>query len=38
MYVPPNCRFYVEDAETDWHFEGPVDFIHGRMLAIAIHD
>jgi SAM-dependent methyltransferase len=34
--VPPNCRFYVEDCDTDWSFDGPFDFIHGRMLVVAI--
>ncbi|KAI5821266.1 S-adenosyl-L-methionine-dependent methyltransferase [Pyronema omphalodes] len=34
IYVPPNCRFEVDDAEQDWlwptdHF----DFIHLRNLA-----
>ena len=36
--VPPNCRFYVEDFDTDWNFDGPFDFIHGRMIAIAMRD
>lgn len=36
--VPPNCRFYVEDFETDWNFDGPFEFIHARMLAIAMRD
>jgi cyclopropane fatty-acyl-phospholipid synthase-like methyltransferase len=37
-YVPPNCRFYVEDAEgaTGWSFEDQVDYIHGRMLVVGI--
>lgn len=39
-WVPPNCRFYVEDAESEWvyspleHF----DFIHGRGLCGGIGD
>jgi SAM-dependent methyltransferase len=38
QYVPPNCRFYVEDAEEDWRFEEPFDFIHTRMLVIGLRD
>jgi SAM-dependent methyltransferase len=47
-YVPPNCRFYVEDAEKPWSFstggdapssgEGPFDYIHGRMLVVGIRN
>lgn len=35
-YVPPNCRFYIEDAETEWTFEEKFDYIHGRMLIVGI--
>jgi SAM-dependent methyltransferase len=36
--VPPNCRFYVDDMESEWTFspEEAFDFIHGRALAGAI--
>ena len=39
-HVPPNCRFYVEDAEGGgaWAFDAPLDYIHGRMLVVAIKD
>lgn len=38
-YVPPNCRFYVEDAEKDWEFDNtPFDYIHSRMLVVAIRN
>jgi SAM-dependent methyltransferase len=37
-YVPPNCRFYVENAEEEWSFDSPFDFIHTRMLVIAIRN
>lgn len=35
-YIPPNCRFYVEDAEKPWTFERPFDYIHVRMLVTGI--
>ncbi|KAF2095539.1 S-adenosyl-L-methionine-dependent methyltransferase [Rhizodiscina lignyota] len=38
VYVPPNCHFYVDDATADWNFDAPFDFIHGRMLVVAIKD
>jgi trans-aconitate methyltransferase len=36
--VPPNCKFYVDDFESEWTF-GPheaFDFIHGRALGGSI--
>lgn len=35
-YIPPNCRFYVEDAEKPWAFDRAFDYIHGRMLVPGI--
>lgn len=37
-WVPPNCRFYVDDAETPWTYETPFDLIHGRVLCGGIAD
>lgn len=31
-WVPPNCRFQVDDLSLTWTFQYPFDFIHGRML------
>ena len=36
--VPPNLRFYVDDAELPWTFSESFDFIHCRMLTGAIKD
>jgi len=36
-WVPPNCHFYVDDAESGWEFE-PLDLIHGRSLCGSISD
>jgi SAM-dependent methyltransferase len=30
--VPSNCRFEIDDAEDDWLFPEPFDYIHGRAL------
>jgi len=35
-WVPPNCRFYVDDAESAWIHDEPFDFIHGRALCGGI--
>ena len=37
-WVPPNCQFYIDDAETEWSFAEPFDFIHGRALCGGIAD
>lgn len=39
-FIPPNARFYIDDAESDWVY-GPdekFDFIHVRGLSGAIQD
>lgn len=37
-YVPPNCRFEVDDAEDDWVYSENFDFIHSRYMAGSISD
>lgn len=32
-YVPPNCRFEVDDAEDEWVFSDRFDFIHSRYMS-----
>ncbi len=36
--VPGNCQFQVANAEEDWTFIQPFDFIHSRMLYLGMHD
>ena len=39
-WVPPNCKFTVDDVEADWLY-GPsekFDYIHGRGMAGGIGD
>ncbi|KAK0615117.1 S-adenosyl-L-methionine-dependent methyltransferase [Bombardia bombarda] len=31
-YVPANCHFEVDDADDDWIFSHPFDYIHLRMI------
>ncbi|KAF8539014.1 hypothetical protein BDD12DRAFT_910426 [Trichophaea hybrida] len=38
-WVPPNCRFEVDDVEKDWTFRSDLlDFFHMRNLAQAVTD
>jgi SAM-dependent methyltransferase len=39
-WAPPNCRFYIDDAESDWAFtpEEQFDFIHMRSMGGGIGD
>ncbi|OCK80010.1 S-adenosyl-L-methionine-dependent methyltransferase [Lepidopterella palustris CBS 459.81] len=33
--VPPNCSFLIDDADNDWVFHSPFDFIHTRAMVAA---
>ncbi|CAG7957853.1 unnamed protein product [Penicillium nalgiovense] len=37
-WVPPNCRFEIDDFEQPWSYSKPFDYIHGRELEGAIRD
>ncbi|PGH18639.1 hypothetical protein AJ79_00418 [Helicocarpus griseus UAMH5409] len=37
-WVPPNCKFEVDDIEQLWQYSKRFDFIHGRALAGSIKD
>jgi SAM-dependent methyltransferase len=39
-WVPPNCKFYVDDAEAEWNYptDEHFDLIHGRGLGGGIKD
>ena len=39
-WVPPNCKFMVDDLESDWGYTASerFDYIHGRSLGGAIRD
>lgn len=39
-WAPPNCRFFIDDAESDWTFSPgeTFDYIHARTLAGGIED
>ncbi|CZT48806.1 related to methyltransferase [Rhynchosporium secalis] len=38
LYVPPNCQFEVDDAENDWNFSEPFDYIHARAVVTCFKD
>ncbi|KAH8898290.1 S-adenosyl-L-methionine-dependent methyltransferase [Thozetella sp. PMI_491] len=37
-YVPPNCRFEVDDIDDEWVFSHPFDYIHGRYIISFVSD
>ncbi|KAL3478289.1 S-adenosyl-L-methionine-dependent methyltransferase [Aspergillus californicus] len=37
-WIPPNCRFEVDDFEQTWSYSQPFDYIHGRELEGFIRD
>ncbi|KAJ5551398.1 hypothetical protein N7535_000652 [Penicillium sp. DV-2018c] len=37
-WVPPNCRFEIDDFEQLWSYSKPFDYIHGRELEGSIRD
>ncbi|KAF2396922.1 S-adenosyl-L-methionine-dependent methyltransferase [Trichodelitschia bisporula] len=37
-FVPPNVEFEINDANEDWGFSAPFDFVHARYLGGAIRD
>jgi hypothetical protein len=39
IWVPPNCRFEVDDLEKEWTYKpNHFDFIFARCIAQAITD
>ncbi|KAL4922404.1 S-adenosyl-L-methionine-dependent methyltransferase [Aspergillus aurantiobrunneus] len=37
-WVPPNCRFEIDDFELQWNFSHPFDFIHMRGIEGSVKD
>lgn len=37
-WVPPNLRFEIDDAESDWAYKFKFDFIHLRTMGGSIGD
>ncbi|OJJ42761.1 hypothetical protein ASPZODRAFT_136905 [Penicilliopsis zonata CBS 506.65] len=37
-WVPSNCIFEVDDFESNWEYNRPFDYIHGRELVGSIKD
>ncbi|KAI9658035.1 MAG: hypothetical protein M1821_002695 [Bathelium mastoideum] len=38
QYVPPNCRFEIDDAEDEWVYSHPFSYIHGRAILSCFAD
>jgi hypothetical protein len=39
MFVPPNCRFEIDDCELDWTFApSSFDFVHIRYMMASVGD
>jgi trans-aconitate methyltransferase len=36
--VPPNCHFEIADAEEDWNFSQPFDYIHARAVVSCFQE
>ena len=36
--VPPNCSFIVDDAEDEWLFSHPFNYIHARNIVTCFKD
>jgi len=37
-WVPPNLKFEIDDAESEWPYSTKFDYIHARSLAGSIRD
>ncbi|KAJ5159748.1 uncharacterized protein N7482_006752 [Penicillium canariense] len=39
-WAPPNCRFFIDDAESDWTFSSSeaFDYIHARSMGGGVSD
>ncbi|KAJ9353458.1 S-adenosyl-L-methionine-dependent methyltransferase [Paecilomyces variotii] len=38
QFVPPNCKFIVDDVEADWTYSEKFDYIHQRNMVGSISD
>ncbi|KAL4781346.1 S-adenosyl-L-methionine-dependent methyltransferase [Aspergillus varians] len=37
-WLPPNCRFEIDDFELQWNFSHPFDYIHMRAIEGSVKD
>lgn len=37
-WIPPNCRFEIDDFELDWSYTYPFEFIHARNIEGCVKD
>lgn len=38
IFIPSNCSFEVDDAESEWVYSHKFDYIHGRLLLSCFKD
>lgn len=36
--IPPNCSFQIDDAESEWVYTQPFNYIHGRAMCTCFKD
>ncbi|KAF7846114.1 hypothetical protein BT93_L5227 [Corymbia citriodora subsp. variegata] len=37
-YIPPNCKFEVDDYDSEWTYRQKFDFIRGGLLVTSLSD
>ncbi|KAL4812875.1 S-adenosyl-L-methionine-dependent methyltransferase [Aspergillus spinulosporus] len=37
-WIPPNCRFEIDDFELEWNYSHPFDYIHMRGIEGSVRD
>lgn len=37
-FVPPNCKFEVDDYDAEWTYKQKFDLIHGRLMVTSMAD
>ncbi|BDD55388.1 hypothetical protein MAP00_000910 [Monascus purpureus] len=37
-WVPPNCKFEIDDFDSTWDYSQPFDFIHARNIEGSVKD
>lgn len=37
-FVPPNCKFEIDDYDSEWTYKQEFDLIHGRLMVTSMAD
>lgn len=38
QFVPPNCKFEIDDYDAEWTFSQKFDLVHGRLMVSSMAD